>query len=110
VIVETPREWLPVALRHRLDIPEGSSLYLLYAHMQSSPKVILGEQLESCHLIGRSAEREFCSCHLPLEARMSLSLRMMAVFQPTVTPQERQLRRPRTSGLPVHFDFMLVFG
>jgi murein DD-endopeptidase MepM/ murein hydrolase activator NlpD len=93
VIVETPREWLPVAMRHRLDIPEGSSLYLLYAHMQSSPKVILGEHLESCHLIGRVGQSgNSVVAHLHLEARRGpagASFAMMAAFQPTVTLKEQ---------------------
>jgi len=114
VIVETPRDWLPVAIRDRLDIPEGSSLYLLYAHMQSSPQVTLGENLESCHLLGRVGNSgNSAVAHLHLEARRGpaeAAFEMMAAFQPTVSPEERaNYKLWRTSGLFVHFDPMLIF-
>lgn len=114
VIVETPRESLPVAIRHRLDIPEGSSLYLLYAHMQSTPFVFLGEEIESCRLIGKVGRTGNSMVeHLHLEARIGPSgafFEMMAAFQPTVSPEERaNYKLWRTSGLFVHFDPMLIF-
>ncbi|OGO34381.1 MAG: hypothetical protein A2Z16_05265 [Chloroflexi bacterium RBG_16_54_18] len=114
VIVETPREWLPVAMRHRLDIPDGSSLYLLYAHMQSSPEVTLGGNLEGCQLIGKVGQSgNSAVAHLHLEARSGpagAAFVMMAAFQPTVSPEERaNYKLWRTSGLFVHFDPMLVF-
>jgi len=114
VIVETPREWLPVAMRHRLDIPEGSSLYLLYAHMQSTPLVLLGEEIGSCRLIGKVGRTGNSMVeHLHLEARTGPSgafFEMMAAFQPTVSPEERaNYKLWRTSGLFVHFDPMLIF-
>jgi len=114
VIVETPRESLPVAMRHRLNIPEGSSLYLLYAHMQSTPMVFLSEEIDSCQLIGKVGRTGNSMVeHLHLEARIGPSgafFEMMAAFQPTVSPEERaNYKLWRTSGLFVHFDPMLIF-
>jgi len=114
VIVESPRAWLPVAMQHRLEIPEGSSLYLLYAHMQSTPLVFLGEEIDSCRLIGKVGRTGNSMVeHLHLEARIGPSgafFEMMAAFQPTVYPEERaNYKLWRTSGAFVHFDPMLIF-
>lgn len=114
VIVETPHEWLPVMMQHRLDIPEGASIYLLYAHMQSAPPVSLGEEIDSCQVIGKVGHSGNSTvAHLHLEARRGGSgatFESMAAFQPTVTPEERaNYKLWRTSGLFVHFDPMRVF-
>lgn len=114
VIIETPREWLSVAMRHRLEIPEGSSLYLLYAHMKSAPKVTLGQEIKTCQQIGKvGSSGNSMVEHLHLEARRGpagASFQWMAAFQPTVSPEERaNYRLWRTSGVFVHFDPMLLF-
>lgn len=114
VIIETPREWMPVAMQHRLEIPKGSSLFLLYAHMQSAPVVAMGEVVDSCQLVGKVGKTgNSAVAHLHLEARRGpagATFESMAAFQPTIKPEERaNYKLWRTSGKFVHFDPMLVF-
>lgn len=115
VIIETPGDWLPLSLQHRLAIPEGASLYLLYAHMQDTLEVALGDRVHSCQLIGKVGHSgNTVVDHLHLEARRGPAgavFTELAAFQPTVTVEERaNYLLWRTSGIFVHFDPMQILS
>jgi len=52
VIVETAFEHLPEAMAGELNISQGVSLYMLYAHMQDIPLVSLGEAVACGQALG----------------------------------------------------------
>lgn len=118
VIVETAREDLPVELQLALGIPQGQSLYLLYAHLQEeSLKVQVDDPVSACQLVGavgRTGNTE--SNHLHLETRLGppgLTLTGMSAFTDTASDEEkRNYRLWRISGKYQHFDPMrlLLYG
>ncbi len=116
VIVETPGERLPRMLQQTLGIPEGRSLYLLYAHLQlNSLRVKLGDEVRVCQQlgnVGRSGNTE--APHLHLEARHGPpGVRFMgfSAYVPKASPEERaSYFLWRTSGQFLHFDPMLLLS
>lgn len=118
VIVETPREDLPEDLQIALEIPEGQSLYLLYAHLQQdSLQVQVNDLVSACQpvgAVGRTGNTE--ANHLHLETRFGppgLTLTGMSAFRDTASDEEkRNYRMWRISGKYQHFDPMrlLLFG
>lgn len=118
VIVETPRQDLPEDLRVALNIPEGQSLYLLYAHLQEdSLQVRLGDTVASCQpvgAVGRTGNTD--AAHLHLETRLGLlgtTFTGMSAFTDTATDDEkRNYRTWRISGKYQHFDpvRLLLYG
>ena len=113
VIIETPRSFLPQEIIQRLNIPEDRSLYLLYAHMQSSPQVALGEEVSACQLLGQVGKTGNTDApHLHLETRLGMPgavFTVMAAFTESATlEQEANYRLWRISGKYNHFDPMAL--
>jgi murein DD-endopeptidase MepM/ murein hydrolase activator NlpD len=117
VIVETPRDLLPDELTEALAIPADKSLYLLYAHMEESPLVSLGDEVDACQpvgTVGRSGNA--VAAHLHLETRTGPPGAVflgMARFIDDATAEERENYRIwRVSRQFLHFDpmLLLMFG
>jgi len=114
VIIETPFTDVPSETREQLEIKEGESLYLLYAHMEDSPLVNLGDRVAACQLLGSVGKSGNAGIpHLHLEARTGPSgavFEAMAYYTTRTTEEERSnYELWRTSGEFVHFDPMLLF-
>jgi murein DD-endopeptidase MepM/ murein hydrolase activator NlpD len=118
VIVEADLPNLPEDLLAALEIPEGQSLYLLYAHLkEESLQVQVNDRLAACQpmgKVGRTGNTE--ANHLHLETRMGppgLTLTGMSAFTDTASDEEkRNYRLWRISGKYQHFDPMrlLLYG
>jgi murein DD-endopeptidase MepM/ murein hydrolase activator NlpD len=118
VMVETPPQDLPADLQQALDIPEGQSLYLLYAHMQQDTlQVQLGDTVTACQIlgaVGRSGNTD--ANHLHLETRLGppgTTFSGMSAFTDTASEDEkRNYRTWRVSGKYQHFDplRLLLYG
>ena len=52
VIVETAAAYIPAELYEHIDVPEGQSLYMLYAHLDQPPVVSLGDRVAACQSLG----------------------------------------------------------
>jgi murein DD-endopeptidase MepM/ murein hydrolase activator NlpD len=103
VIVETPASKLPVDLAEILDIEEGESLYLLYAHMHEPPLVELGDEVTACQELGAVGKSGNAGiAHLHLEVRVGLSgqvIEGMAYYDTKASLEEAQeYLRWRISG------------
>jgi murein DD-endopeptidase MepM/ murein hydrolase activator NlpD len=112
VVIETPRERLPEAMRQEFKIDEGYSLYVLYAHMQAgSPLVALGEEVMACEPIGYVGKTgNTLAAHLHFETRVGpagLRLDGFSLYVDTATEQEKKnYRLWSISGQYVTFDPM----
>lgn len=115
VIIETGSVDLPVELRYLIEMAEGESLYLLYAHFGDSPLVKLGETVQCGQVIGEVGATGYniVNPHLHLEARLgpsNISFDSMAFYTTSATEQEMEnYKRWRTSGEFRHFDPMKLF-
>lgn len=72
IIVETVYDRLPQRLIAALQIPDGQSLYVLYAHMAIPPLPVLGEAVacgETIGEVGNTPKGWSSDPHLHLEAR-----------------------------------------
>ena len=116
LMVETPYDALPADLRVLIGLPEGDSLYLLYAHFGHAPLVKLGEQVECGQVIGEVGMTGYnvVNPHLHLESRYGppgVVFESMAFYTATATEQEMETYwRWRMSGEFQHFDPMILFS
>jgi murein DD-endopeptidase MepM/ murein hydrolase activator NlpD len=113
VIIETPREILPLELQSQLQIPEGESLYALYAHLDKPPRVSLDEQVAACQALGEVGKSgNAAEPHLHLEMRLgpaSHTFLGMAYYGTRDSEEERKAYVLwRTSWQFRHFDPMSV--
>jgi len=110
VIVETPREWLPLDQRTVFEIDEGESLYLLYGHLgPDSPAVQLGERVESCAALGYAGKTgNTLATHLHLETRVGPSGARFSEFSAFRESDSKEAKANyrlwRISGTFLHFD------
>ena len=114
VMVETPRLFLPPELVNRLQIPEGESLYLLYAHLSQSPLVRLGQSVDACQPLGEVGKSGNTDIpHLHLETRLGPAgtlFESMRFYDTHATQEEMDnYKLWRTSGVFRHFDPMDLF-
>lgn len=115
VIIETPGDQLPQALRQQFGIGRGQSLYVLYAHLASSPPVSLGNPIFCGQEIGEvgASGYNIVNAHLHLETRIGPSSSVfpsMAFYTTSASPAEMEnYVRWRTGGEFVHFDPMSLF-
>jgi murein DD-endopeptidase MepM/ murein hydrolase activator NlpD len=115
VIIETPGENLPEALRTELKIDFGESLYHLYAHMIEPPLVNLLDNVECGQIIGMVGSTGYyvVNAHLHLETRIGPHDTVFdgMVFYDTSASQIEMdnYRRWRTGGEFIHFDPMTLF-
>ncbi len=113
VIIETPRGIIPSELVALLQIPEGESLYTLYAHMDKPPLVALDEQVDACQALGEVGKSgNAAEPHLHLEMRLGPaghSFPSMAFYGAKDSTEERaNYVLWRTSWQFRHFDPMSV--
>jgi murein DD-endopeptidase MepM/ murein hydrolase activator NlpD len=70
VIIETPYQKVPAELRNSLSLPEGQSLYHLYAHFRELQPLILGQQVKCGDLLGLAGQSgKVTGPHLHFETR-----------------------------------------
>jgi len=113
VIIETPAVALPAWILERVELGLDESLYTLYAHLGELPLVSLGEDVESCQLIGYvGLSGNAVEPHLHLEARRGpagVTFEGMSYYSTQTTEGERaNYERWRTGGEFVHFNPMLL--
>jgi len=109
VIVETPSAELSAELKRELQVGEGESLYLLYAHMAGEPEVEPGQAVPACFPLGSVGKSGNAGvAHLHFEARMGpagAQFPGMAFYLAQTTQEERDnYTLWRTSGVFRHFD------
>jgi murein DD-endopeptidase MepM/ murein hydrolase activator NlpD len=115
VIIETPRDLLPLDLLAELKINRMESLYHLYAHMKEEPLVDLMDQVECGQPLGAVGLTGYnvVNAHLHLETRIGprdTVLDTMVFYDTSATELEMErYRRWRTGGEFVHFDPMNLF-
>ena len=114
VMVETPRLVLAPGLVSRLQIPEGESLYLLYAHLNLPPLVRLGQSVDACQPLGEVGMSGNTDIpHLHLETRLGTAgtvFESMRFYDTRATQDEMDnYKLWRTSGVYRHFDPMDLF-
>jgi len=110
-IIETPFIDLPDSLTVRLQIKPGESLYTLYAHLERTPLVALGEYIPACHPLGSVGKSGNAGVtHLHFETRIGKSgvrFPVMSYYLEDSTPEEEEYYILwRTSGEFRHFDPM----
>lgn len=113
VIIETRRDILPLELQIQLQIPDGESLYTLYAHLDKPPLVVLDEQVDACQALGEVGKSgNAVEPHLHLEMRLgpaSHTFLSMAYYGTRDSEEERNAYVLwRTSWQFRHFDPMSV--
>jgi murein DD-endopeptidase MepM/ murein hydrolase activator NlpD len=115
VIVESREDDLPNGLRQALNLSEGQSLYVLYAHLDAPPLVQPGDAVRACQALGAVGKSGNAGvAHLHLETRTGpeeTSFTEMAYY----TLQASQAARDnyflwRMSGVFQHFDPMILLG
>lgn len=115
VIIETQRTALPPEINTQLDISEGDSLYILYAHLGSAPIVVIGNQINCGEIIGEVGATGYniVNPHLHLETRIGPARTFfsegMVYYDTGATEIERaNYELWRTSGEFRHFDPMFL--
>jgi murein DD-endopeptidase MepM/ murein hydrolase activator NlpD len=111
IIIETPGVNLPVELAGRVQIAQGESLYVLFAHLERPPAVRLGDSVEACQSLGTAGKSGNAGgAHLHVEARLGPSgarFTSMAYYKVWATEEQRaNYLLWRTSGTFRHFDPM----
>jgi murein DD-endopeptidase MepM/ murein hydrolase activator NlpD len=116
VIIETLQESLPISIVESIDISPGESLYTLYAHMEGTPQVGLGDRVECGQVLGTVGTTGYhiVNPHLHLETRIGLSGEVfdsMTYYDTGATQEEMDnYLRWRLSGEFKPFDPMLLFA
>jgi len=116
VIIETPYEKLPDHVLDIVDIPMGSSLYHLYAHLSENPLVELSTEVACGELLGHVGKTGYVVpvAHLHLETRVgppSARFESMVFFDSQATPDEQAAYILwRISGEFQHFDPMTILS
>jgi len=109
VMIETKTADLPAALSEQIEIPEKSSLYILYAHLDQPPMVVLGDQITACQslgVVGMSGNTDIP--HLHIETRWGPPgqvFESMRFYDTQATQAEMDAYVLwRTSGVFQHFN------
>jgi len=115
VMIETPIAELPVELVDQFGLATTESVYTLYAHMGSPPRVELGEKVKACQALGQVGKSGNAGVpHLHLEMRRGPAGRQfsgMAFYSTQASEVEREnYVLWRTSGTFQHFDPMVVLA
>jgi murein DD-endopeptidase MepM/ murein hydrolase activator NlpD len=112
-MVETQASYLPEDLQILIGMRAGDSLYVLYAHLDKSPLVEIGEEVQVCQPLGEvglSGNTDIA--HLHLETRLGpqgtvFSSMLFYSTRATIEEMENYIRW-RTSGDFRHFDPMIL--
>lgn len=115
VMVETSREMLPSQVMNLLGFQPGESLYVLYAHMDSSPAVAIGDVVDACQPLGEVGMTGNAELpHLHLETRLGPAgsvFESMRYYDTRATLEELATYELwRTSGVYRHFDPMILLS
>ena len=115
VIIETPAEALPLDLIEQIGMGPGESLYILFAHMNVSPLVKLGETVQACQPLGEVGMSGNTDIpHLHLETRIGppgVVFKSMRFYDTRATQEEMDnYVLWRTSGVFRHFDPMVLLS
>lgn len=115
VMVETSLDILPTAILGLLDFQPDESLYVLYAHMDSSPSVSIGDIVETCQPLGEVGMTGNTELpHLHLETRLGPAgsvFESMRYYDTRATLEELATYELwRTSGVYRHFDPMILLS
>lgn len=115
VIIETPAEKLPLDLLEQIGLEPNKSLYILFAHMNASPLVKLGETVQACQPLGEVGMSGNTDIpHLHLETRIGppgVVFKSMRFYDTRATQEEMDnYVLWRTSGVFRHFDPMVLFS
>jgi len=109
VMIETTPPNIPASLSGEIEIPDGSSLYILYAHLNQPPIVVLGEQIKACQslgVVGMSGNTDIP--HLHIETRWGPPgqvFESMRYYDTQATQDEMDAYVLwRTSGVFHHFN------
>lgn len=111
VMVETTSAQLPPEVVLSLGFRPGESLYLLYAHLDASPTVNLGDPVVACQLLGEVGMTGNTELpHLHLETRLGPAASVfesMRYYDTRASLEELAVYELwRTSGVFRHFDPM----
>lgn len=111
VIVEATQDSLPADLARDLEIAPGESLYVLYAHLENSPEIGLGEKVTACQPLGEVGMSGNAGVpHLHIETRIGPSgarFQGMRFYDTRATQEEKDnYLLWRTSGVYRHFNPM----
>lgn len=111
VMIETRTAELPRNLLARLQIAAGESLFLLYAHLNSTPLVRLGDSVRACQPLGEVGMTGNTDIpHLHLETRLGPAgsvFESMRFYDTRASIEEMDnYVLWRTSGVFRHFDPM----
>jgi murein DD-endopeptidase MepM/ murein hydrolase activator NlpD len=115
VMIETPRSQLPPDVVDLLGFEPGESLYVLYAHMDTSPLVNLHDNVEACQPLGEVGMTGNTELpHLHLETRLGPAgsvFESMLFYSTRATVEEMEAYKLwRTSGVFHHFDPMKLLS
>ncbi len=114
VMLETRLEQMPAELIAALSMHNHTSLYHLYAHLESAPEVILDQEVACGQALGQVGQTGYFVPvpHLHLETRNGppgARFESMAFYDTQASEEERSLYRLwRTSGTFEHFDPMIL--
>ncbi len=115
VIIETAPDLLPQDMMVLLGFHLDESLYVLYAHMDSTPKVSLGDPVDACGSLGEVGMTGNTELpHLHMETRLGPSgsvFESMRFYDTRATLEELDAYKLwRTSGVFRHFDPMKLLS
>jgi len=115
IMIETPADRLPPELVEQLSAESGESLYILYAHMNTSPLLKLGDRVQACQPVGEVGMSGNTDIpHLHLETRLGPAgtvFESMRFYDTRATQEEMDnYVLWRTSGVFRHFDPMVLFS
>jgi len=113
VMIETKAEDLPPELTELIEISQGESLYILFAHMNIPPLVRLGEAVKACQPLGEVGMSGNTDIpHLHMETRLGpagVVFESMRFYDTRATQEEMDnYVRWRTGGEFRHFDPMTL--
>lgn len=111
IMIETPEDYLSTELRQQIELKEGESLYILYAHMGQAPGLSLGDVVQRCQSMGQVGKSGNAGvAHLHLEMRRGpagAQFPVLGYYLAKNTAEERaNYLRWATSGEFLHFNPM----
>jgi murein DD-endopeptidase MepM/ murein hydrolase activator NlpD len=115
VILETSYSYFPLDFAQAISLTQGGSLYHLYAHMETTPTVSIGEEVACGQVLGTVGLTGYniVNPHLHLETRRGPSgviFEGMVFYDTSAMPEEMEnYKRWRTGGEFQHFDPMVLF-
>jgi murein DD-endopeptidase MepM/ murein hydrolase activator NlpD len=114
VILETPFERIPANVIFSQEIPDGDSLYTLYAHMQNFQPLKIGQSIDCGEQLAETGLSGWTGGpHLHFETRWgpaNQSFAVMAYYTADTTEEERaNYEKWRMSGVFHLFDPMELF-